>query len=373
MGLGLATLLVGRAGGASAKVHGVLLDNAHPAVGAASRHRGRRAVGGHAAVGVVLGLAASGLGQVLAVLLDGDLLLRRDAGLAAHVLGGAVVDVAASLAGSATASLAGHLRQLVLLLLGGALVRRGLVAGVRLGRVVGAGVGVLDAVHHPAASLLGLAALLHAHGRPEDVPDVGLGVHGVFQAIGGAATHGLAGAATRLAALLVVVLVVAAQGVQAHRDQATHRTTQDTTNGFLSPATFLHTADVLLALAALIRFLLVAVDEAVGSDGAATGLAGLAARVGLHLLASNLAAALEALLGDRAHARLHVRVEGRGGGEVGAVNLLVLLTGEALGLAPHGLAGLFCHLIHDFSPRRLRASPLLPEWIAWATSSLPGY
>ena len=176
--------------------------------------------------------------------------------------------------------------------------------------------------------MLGAATFLEAHRRPEDILDVGLWVHPALQHVSGASTHGLAGAAA-----------------------------------------LLHAANVLLALAAFVRFLLVAVDEAVGSDGATTGLAGLAARVGR----GNLTAILEALFGDRAHARLHVRVQRLGGRPVRAVNLLVLLTSEALGLAPHGLAGLFCHLIHARSPRKLRASPLLPERIAWATSSLPGY
>ena len=241
------------------------------------------------------GLATSGLGHALFALLLSNLLGGAWTLLPRRHLHGAVVDVAASLAGSATTGLAGHLGQLGLLVLGRTLVGGRLILGVFLGRIVRAGVGVLDTLKMSAISLLDHAALLEPHG---------LGTDGLEDVDG------------------------------------------RTAKGFARPAAGLETANMLGALALLVRFLLVAIDEAVGSDGAATRLAGLAAGMGHALLALNLATLLVALLGDRAHARLHISVQGLGGRPVGAVGLLVFLASHALGLATHGLAGLLCHLIH---------------------------
>ena len=149
----------------------------------------------------------------------------------------------------------------------------------------------------------------------------------------------------------------------------------------LGAATLLHAADVLDAGALLVGRLDVAIGLRLGvlsrlsllALDLAAGLAGLAAKVNRGGCAHNLAALFERAARDRAHARLRFGVKGLAGRPVGAVDLLVLLARHLAGLALHGRSGLFCHFIHAFTPRSFRASPVLPEQIAWTASNFLQY
>ena len=105
----------------------------------------------------------------------------------------------------------------------------------------------------------------------------------------------------------------------------------------------------------------------------AAGLAGLAAKVRRCARALDLATLFVRAARDRAHARLRFGVDGLAGRPVGAVDLLVLFARHLAGLALHRLASLLCHFIHAFAPRSFRASPVLPEQIAWAASNFLQY
>ena len=126
-------------------------------------------------------------------------------------------------------------------------------------------------------------------------------------------------------------------------------------DGLLGATAVLQSALVLDALATFVRFLLVAVHLGNGDglglaplvlDEAATSLAATATGVLDARGPGDFAALLELGLGDRAHARLDVRVEGLRRRPVRAVGLLINLAREALGFRPHGLAALFCHFVH---------------------------
>ena len=92
MRLCLAALLVGRARRAGSKVHELLVHDAHAGVRSA-------------AVSVLLGLAACGLGGRAPRLALSNLLLGCDAGLVVVVFSGAVDDLAALLAALGLAAL----------------------------------------------------------------------------------------------------------------------------------------------------------------------------------------------------------------------------------------------------------------------------
>ena len=149
----------------------------------------------------------------------------------------------------------------------------------------------------------------------------------------------------------------------------------------LGAATLLHAADVLDAGALLVGRLDVAIGLRLGvlsrlrllALDLAAGLAGLAAKVNRGGCAHNLTALFERAARDRAHARLRFGVKGLAGRPVGAVDLLVLFARHLAGLALHRLARLFCHFIHAFTPRSFRASPVLPEQIAWTASNFLQY
>ena len=117
----------------------------------------------------------------------------------------------------------------------------------------------------------------------------------------------------------------------------------------------LQSADVLDARALFVRGLDVAIDLRLGVFcrlglllGLATSLARLAVGARRGGLAHHLAARLESATRDRAHARLHFRVEGFGRRPVRGIDLAVLLRSEASGFGLKSLPPLFCHLVHTF-------------------------
>ena len=368
MRLGLAALLVGRPGRAGAEVQHLLVYDAHAGVRSA-------------AVSVLLRLAACGLGRRVLLLLQSDLLLGRRAGLAVVALGGAVDDLAALLACLAAASLLVLAKidtgtttlivQLCLTLLGrldvsafgfsclaAAPAVLGQVAqvlallfveGCGVGRALGVGQARLDASLFARQRtrgvrdghiLAGLNEALNRH-RAADLLALALGRAALL--------HGGVAGEHRANALL--------DGVSRHA-----------ADGLLGATAVLQATNVLDALAALVRFLLVAVHLGDGNvlgldlpvlDEASTGLASTATGVLDARGPSDLAALLELGLGDRAHARLGRRVQGLRRRPVRAVGLLIDLAREALRLCPHGLAALFCHFVHCLLLARiLRASPL---------------
>ena len=311
----LAALLVGGSGRAGAEVQHLLVHDAHSGIRSA-------------AVSVLLGLAACGLGRRVLLLLLSDLLLGRRAGLAVVALGGSVDNLAAFLARLAAAlAVLGQVAQVLALLL---------VEGGGVGRALGVSQARLDASLFARQRALGdhdghvLACLdeaLNRH-RAADLFALALGRAALL--------HGGVAGQCRADALL--------DGVSRHA-----------ADGLLGATAALQAALVLDALALAVRFLLVAVHLGDGDglglallvlDEASTGLAATATGVLDALRARDLATLLELGLGDRAHARLGRRVQGLRRRPVRAVNLLIDLARQALGLRPHGLAAFFCHFVH---------------------------
>ena len=229
------------------------------------------------------GLGAAGLGQVLIVLFSRDLLLGRGRLFASLVLLRTIVDVATILVMRAAA-----------LLHGGHAGSSGTGHGHwRGGRHATSG--------HRGHPLGGWHALRCGSLRLQDGQHARIGT----SACGGGharATESALGAATRFEAMH--------HGVHVWLD---HAASHSAAHVAVCATARLQGANVLLAGAFGVCFLLVAVHEAVSRQGAATGLAGLATSVDVALGARNLAALLELALGDRAHARLRVGVQGLGG------------------------------------------------------------